>query len=519
MDVELSWDIISGKVMPKGRVTGFALRHRFMISVVVLAIVVFSLSFSPEVLTGDGSTYILLGKHIAEGRYTQTFFHRMPLIPSMFAAMYAAGFSVTMIRFLIPLAFIILSLVATNLLVRELAGPKKAMISTMLLFAFPQFWRWGIKFLVDIPMLALTAFSVYFFIRGLKERKHFLYMAVPLALGMLTKLTFFLVPPILILYLIIRDRKALVSKEFIAGMLIPVVIFLLVFLTVTSMRSADDFMQIDFLVERSASQEGSTPFKQLMTGTYTDMAHLYKLALFPVLVFAPFGLIGLWKGKRRFSLFFFALLAIMFFFISPVRLRLYSPLYPFLMVFSAEGLAYLTELFGKRHAKRIITAAFFALLLISFIDAMYLVSLDIGMQWGAVTLSEYAATLDGRIASEYMPGFLNVTSDVISDNEWVKATFNDNFTYGMIEEAGADYVIISIYREFGRNPTDDTYHPYLGPIEISMVSRPYTGDRVPPGYTFRSVLFEKIDRDPRLSKVKEISNPSGQTIFLVYGVA
>ncbi|MBN2331329.1 MAG: glycosyltransferase family 39 protein [Candidatus Aenigmarchaeota archaeon] len=492
------------------------LGNRFLVPVILVAVAVYSFGFAPEAITPDGSTYMLLGKNMMLGRYPDTFFHRMPMLPLVFALLSSAGLQILFIRFLVPLAFIILALASTYLLVRELAGVWHARLATVLLLCFPQFWRWGAKFLVDIPLLSFSALSLYFMLRGLRDEKYFLHMGAVFSIGVLTKLTFFLVPLAIMIYLLVTRRKVFLNKRFLAGLLLPCIVFSAAFLAVSLSRSADDFMQISFLVERSVDDEALTPFTQLLTGQYSDILNLAKLAMFPVLIFLPFGVYAFIKRRKGLSLFYVTFLSLFFFFLSPVRLRLYSPLYPFIMLFTAEGLSFLLDGIDSRHARAAAVASFSVLLLVSFADALFLLSLDFGMNWGINTLSSYTGGLNGMIASEYIPHYLNITSDVVIDKEWSAGFFRGNGSRSLLQKKCVDYVILSVYGEFARNPSEETYHPMLGPFEITFIERPYTGERVPPDFTFGSELYRRLESDPGYTKINEIRNPDGQLVFVIY---
>jgi len=502
-------------------VRAHARKNLFILTVILLGALIFCTVFSPEVITPDGSTYMLLGKQMTQGRYPETFFHRMPMLPFLFAALYVTGLPVSLIGMVIPLAFMMLSLVSTYLLARELAGEDSARIATLLLFSFPDFWRWGLKFLTDIPLLAISAFSVYYFMKALKDGRYFIHAGIFIAIGMLTKLSFFLVPAIFLLYVIAARRDCLRSARFWQGLIIPAIVFSSVFAAISSLRAADDFTQFGTSAQIITSEEGMTPFMQLLTGNYGDIESFLRLVLFPVIVFSPFGVVSLWKRKLRFPVHFSLLFLLALFVMSSVRLRYYSPLFPFIAIFSAEGLSYLKHrkvILGSRKLAGLVMPAFLALLAASFINAMYIVSLDFGMDWGIVTLSDYVRTLNGTIASEYMPHYLNMTNDVIIGNEWYRSVYGENFSYGAVSGMGADYMVVSIYGEYARSPSNETYHPYFGPFEVSFVSRPYTAERIPPDFTFRSELFRKLESDANFDKVREIHGPSGQLLFIIYGV-
>ncbi len=494
---------------------GLVAKNRFIISIILLAAAIFCLSFSPEVITPDGSEYMLIGKQMLHGRYTGSFFHRMPLLPSIFAVMYSAGMSVVSIRFIVPPAFIIMSLISTFVLVREVAGENAARISTLLLFCFPQFWRWGIKFLADIPLLAFSALTIYFFLRALKDGRYFMHLGLVMSLGMVTKLSFYILPAVLVLYLLVRRRDVFMRREFWPAVIIPGLVLSLAFYATILMHSTGHLSEVSLVLDVANRM---TPVNQILTGEYTSLLYFLKLCMFPVIIFFPVGILASWR-KHRLMVLFSCLFMIPFFLLWGIRLRYFSPLYPILMLFTAEGFLYLQGRFKGRGMRSAVVIVFSALAIISFVDAMYLVSLDFDMMWGADMLSGYAMTLDGKIASDYLPSYLNITNDVVVDGTWNREMFYaGNFSHASLVGMGVRYLVLSVYGEFTRNPSKETYHPRLGPFEISFVERPYTGERVPPGYDFRSDLYEEIDSSQKFKRINELHDPGGQRVFVIYEV-
>jgi hypothetical protein len=494
-------------------------RNAFIIALCVLCVPVFLFYFTPETVTPDGSNYMLLGKQITEGEYGFSFLHRLPFIPSIFAALHTAGFSAAQIGFAVPLFFIMLSLAATYLLSREIAGEKAAVLSAALLFCFPEFWRWGMKFLTDIPVLCLSAFSLYFFLRGLKDRKHFIPMAACISAGLLTKISFAIVPLVILSYAAIFRRGTFAEKKFLSCMIVPLAIFALAFSAVSSARQADDFSIVRSMADASTtSGSHMTAILQLLTGNYGDITYFASMVLFPLLIFLPFGICEALRKKRHFLIFSAAAIFLFFFTFSYVRLRYYSPLYPFITLLASTGFLYLRGTLRGR-ARDAVSIAFSALLIASFINTLYLSSLDTNMQWGAETLSRTTSSLDGLILSDYLPHYLNLTADVVT-NSTISNRFLKEGAYGAadLEGLGVKYVVLSIYGEFSRSPSNDTYHPYFGPFEITFVERPYTGDRVPPGYTFRSGLYRSLEESASFEKTGEIYR-EGQKVFVIYRVA
>jgi len=506
--------------VPKSSEAKSFLRKNYFITAVILAsVLVFAFNFSPESMTSDGSGYMLIGKNILSGEYTGTFFHRMPLLPFIFAALYSAGLGVLAIRFAVPLAFIILSLLSTYKLAGEAGNEWTARIATLALFCFPQFWRWGMKFLTDIPLLAITNFALYFFIKSMKERRYLLHTGIILGMGATTKLSFLILPFVMLVYILIFRRDMLKDRRLWLGALAALLIFSLAFFTTVAMHGEDPLMELRLIASPSESEGRVTPFRQIMTGEYTSILYFLKLVMFPAVILFPLGLPKMWRGRSRVMLLFFFTYLTAFFFLWVVRLRYFSPLYGVLMLLIAGGFLASASFFRRRETRLALYGLLSLLLLISLVNSMYLVSLDRDMQWGSQILTNEISSLEGTFASDYLPDYLNLTKDVVTDREWITDVFfSGNFSEEKLRLRGVNYLVISIYGEFTREPSDDTYHPRFGPFEITFVDRPYTGDRVPPDFTFRSDLYKTVESSSAFTKVREITNPSGQKVLILYEV-
>lgn len=506
----------------KSRAKKFVLVNWFIILMIFAAVLMFSVNFSPEVITSDGSTYMLLGEHISSGQYSESFFHRMPLLPSLFAVFYSTGLGIVAISFVVPLMFVIISLMSTFLLAREVAGEKTAKISTILLFCFPEFWRWGLKFLADIPLLALSALTMYLFLKSTKDKKYFLPTGFAAGFGLLTKLSFFILPLAIFIYLAVLRRDLLRTRDLWLAIVVSALIFSSAFLAAALMGATDPFGQLEAVIEH-LNPESNTALgpagAQVVTGQYTTLLYLLNFALFPVLVFSPLGMIRFWKRHDKLTIIYFLLFIAFFFFLWGIRLRYFSPLYPILSMFSVEGFMLLNDRLAGRTMKTSVALFFSFLVFVSFLNTLFLISLDSKMNWGAENLSGYTKTLDGLIASEYMPHYLNITNDVIVDIGWNDEMFRKgNLSYDELRRKNVKYAILSVYGEFSRSPSNDTYHPTIGPFEVAFVSRPYTGERVPPNYTFQSELYQRVEDDGRFKRVHEIYRNS-QLTFIIYEVS
>ena len=140
----------------------FAERNFLSVSLIV-AVVIYISVFPYNSMYPDESSNLLLGRNILDGNYPNDFLQRMPLLPIIASLSYAVGLDAYHIKFLVPLAFTILSLLSVYLLAGLVCGKKTAMWSVVLLLSFPIFWRWTIRFMQDIPLLVMVTFGFYFY--------------------------------------------------------------------------------------------------------------------------------------------------------------------------------------------------------------------------------------------------------------------------------------------------------------------------------------------------------------------
>lgn len=493
-------------------------KYLFIPVLMALVVLIYSIALSPESIAPDGSVNLLLGKELLDGRYSYGFLHRMPLIPSLCSLLYP-GFGVGTARFIMPLIFMVLSIPVTFLFAREFTkSGEAALLSSVLLLAFPEFWRWGMGVLTDIPLMVFAAALLYLFLRALKDKGYFVPCGIVLGLGMVTKLSFTILPVFLLLYLIWKRRDLFRAREFWACVIIGAAIFLAAFALISGMGGE--------AIGGSASQieqilgQLNHPNKPFIFNLWND---LYRIAFFPLAIFLPFGIYGTWK-RRMPVLGMVLIYSISLFLIFPVlwslKLRYLSSLYPVLMVFVAEGFLFLR---GRLNG-RVVAVVFAALFAVSFVNSMQLVSLDSNTYWGVRSLSDYAKTLEGKIASDYMPHYLNISNDVLLGglhDEAVNAFFS-NISHRLAKESGISYIILSVYADYGRylnetGASPETYPMQFCLIELPFIMRPYSAERPPPDYRMHSALYRKIEGDPGFEKVKDIYRGE-QPIFSIYRV-
>jgi hypothetical protein len=265
-----------------------------------------------------------------------------------------------------------------------------------------------------------------------------------------------------------------------------------------------------------------------------------------LIIFTPFGIFALYKKGEKLLIFYFFLFIALFFLIWHIRIRTFSPLYSLFSLFVAQG-------YFELKKKHFIKILFIILAVISFLDAIFLLNLDSESRWGADILAKEITHLDGNIASEYLPDYLKAktSKEVIPfkiyyevdgeriPREEVQSGFKNashprheefrriynnpeykRYPYledEWVRENGVDYIVLSIYEEWEREPTGDHFHPKLGPFEIKFVKRPYSNGRVPPDYDFRSELYYRLEDSEKYEKIGEVYRGS-QRIFIIYEV-
>jgi hypothetical protein len=489
-------------------------------------------------ISPDETDYIYIGKSILNGEYPQNFMHRLPLIPSLFSLFFSGGFSVQTVRLLIPVIFMNSALITTYFFAKTLYTKKEAIIATSVLFSFPFFWAWGLNVLVDIPLITFSLLFLLFFYLGIEKEKKYLFIsAIFLSLAFLLKLSAILLIPPAFLYLLITKRwKLMLTKEFILSAIFVPLFLIFVFAIFHALTSASI----------SVSEES------LFFAVKWDVIEALKLVLAPILLFGIFGI-----SKRKEDVFVcLAALSFIIFFLwtGHLRLRYWSPILPLLAIFVASGYLRLRERFIFMEKKKIISLIFVILLLVTLVNANYLVSRDESACWGAEELSGYVNSLEGNIANEYRSLYLkastnksivSIPSYVIIDKEKVETSkfYYDilvnkshpkysqcyeamiqgkiievrDFDDKWIEDNNINYVILSIYGEFQRAPVTAYYHPKFGPFEITFINLPHSRSMPPPDYQFHSELYKRLGNSSKYKKVKEMYKGE-QAIFVVYKV-
>ena len=475
----------------------------------------------PESFQPDENLYLLLQKSIHWG-----FPDARLIIPALIALFFFIGFDIYTIQFLIPLLFMNLTIIVTYFLAKTMYGEKEAIIATLFLFTFPFFWESGLSILLDIPLAALSSSFILFFYLGVEKGKKYLPIAaIFLLLAFLTKASAILLIPPAFLYVLIANKRLILTKEFIISVVIAPLLFLFVYILFHI------FLSVDLVT--------TTARNLYMPIDYWEML---SLGYAPALLFAFFGIS---REKRTIFLGLIVLIFITFFSLINFHVRYLSPLFPIFGIFGARGYINLRD---KFNIKKIVDLVLIIFLIISVVNSLYLVDLSNNTRWGVVTLSKHVNSIEGNvtIASDYNSGYLEVVTaknviripryyefnDEIVEIEYFwnivtnKSASNSSiyaelyksgkikpffyyFDDEWIEDNHVDYVILSIYEE-SRSSEMMYHHPKYAWIEIPFIkTQIYTSD------SFQSKLYELCEE--KYEKIDEVYREN-RLIFIIYKI-
>ena len=486
----------------------------------------------PESIFPDENIYISLGKSIVNGGdYNWDFPDGRPIIPSLIALFLFIGFDIPAIQFLIPLIFMNLTIIATYFLAKTVYDERAAIIATLFLFTFPFFWQWGLSVLTDIPLTALSTLFILFFYLGVeREKKYLLISAIFFVLAFLTNVSVILLIMPAFLYLLIANKRLVLTKEFIISIFIAPLLFLFVFGIFHIFLSAN----MDILAHSGFLYQ---PFNYMQ---------ILLLGYAPTLLFGFFGIS--WE-KRTIFLGSMVLIVVTFFMLTTPYIRHLSSIYPIFGIFVARGYINLRDRFNF-NIKKIVDLVLIIFLIISVVNSLYLVDLNTNLfkYGGMVTLSKHVNSIEGNVtlAIDYDAGYLKASTskNVISipyyyefNGEIVergkfwsivtnKSDSNSSryaklYKFGKLkhyfyyfddewlEDNHVDYVILSIYAE-SRSSIQRFHHPKYAGIEIPFIKTPiYTSN------SFQSKLYKLCEGN--YERVDEIYKDK-QKVFIIYKI-
>ncbi|MFC1950037.1 hypothetical protein ACFLW0_07710, partial [Chloroflexota bacterium] len=167
------------------------------------------------------------------------------------------------------------------------------------------------------------------------------------------------------------------------------------------------------------------------------------------------------------------------------------------------------------------------LMVVSFVNALYLNDYHQETIWGITTLTESVDGLesDGKIAVDFdsAANYLGAVTDkeIISAFVYAGTYPNTRPTYEAITDEwlrGNDvtYLVLSTYGELHRTQCESAIHPrFLMFIEIPFIEVGEYGQLPPADCKFKSDFYNRCERDyQRVDTIKK----GDQTVFIVYRV-
>lgn len=144
-----------------------------------------------------------------------------PLMPLVYGyAMRIVGTDPSMLR-LVPVAFLVLTVVVTYRLGRELHGPTTGALAAVLFLELPYVFRWGTALLTDMAVTFFFALALLLTVQLSKRKSIGLAVATGaiIGVGILTKYTMLFIFPLLIVYLAVvgRLRESLLHFAIVIG--------------------------------------------------------------------------------------------------------------------------------------------------------------------------------------------------------------------------------------------------------------------------------------------------------------
>ncbi len=477
----------------------------------MITFIMYLILFPYNSMFPDESSNLLLGRSMLDGIYRHDFLSRTPFLPSLATVMYASGFDSAHIRFILPLLFTILSVISVYLLAELVSGRKVALLSVVLLLSLPVFWRWAVRFLTDIPLLSFTAFSFYAYYLILKDGsspRRWMILGTICALGTVTKISFLILPVVIVLHLLSRNRGLIPTKEFVSGVLTFLVLVSIFMIPPILMGS-----QSGLLGTLEGRVTGEEEFTLLRVINNRSIFFLDKYALFPVGLFALFAIPRFWKNDKLLIIFSLLVVAA-YFLLWGIRPRYFSPVFPLLTMLAAGGFYWLRD-----RLPRIALLLFAVLLFLSFTNSIQFTAMDHRALYGVDDLGSSLNGINGIVASDYLPFYVNITNPVISETlpgETVadmNMMFYSDDSLTRIKDADADVVILSLYGDYVRSGRTETFPIFYGPFTIP-IDRVYSNGRIPPEYSFESDLFKQFEEDN--FELEQEVMVDGRVTFLIY---
>lgn len=143
-----------------------------------------------------------------------------PLMPFLTSLIFRAGYISANAMFVLDAVVFILGVIGLYLLFRERFNQIQSFTGSLIFLSFPLVFTWAISGGIDIPGVALSIWTVYFLVLGVRKDSKYLYLVFPmLMVAFLARYTSaFLVFPI-ILYLLVNENLVHNFKRVLVGLL------------------------------------------------------------------------------------------------------------------------------------------------------------------------------------------------------------------------------------------------------------------------------------------------------------
>jgi 4-amino-4-deoxy-L-arabinose transferase-like glycosyltransferase len=167
----------------------------------------------------------------------------------------------------------------------------------MILFSTQVFMKFAMRAMTDVPFAFFFALALFFYLKGLKRNRHFIWFGVAVSLAILTRSILGLIPlGVVLAHLVITGRGRLLrSKHFIAGTLIAIGLPLVWFISQYQMHGSGFLaLHFSFTFDNLPLTNGKRA-GQFGAGLFQYPLFLLE-AYWPWL---PLMIVGLWKQSKK----------------------------------------------------------------------------------------------------------------------------------------------------------------------------------------------------------------------------
>ncbi|MBW6451239.1 MAG: glycosyltransferase family 39 protein [DPANN group archaeon] len=463
-----------------------------LILLIIITIILYIILYPQHSFYPDTYDYLFAGESILSLDYPYSIIHRGPIIPFFISILLALNIKMLTIMFIIPLIFSIFAVIAVFFLGKTLI--KDGFTPSIILLTIPYFWRYSTRLIVDIPLLAFSSIALLYFFKTVEIKESYFYKTCIFTLvSILTKITGFILIPIYFLYALTQKKISMFTKK---SMIIPIIITIILFLTIiTTMWILSGSTGMDYLNGFSTVSK---------THTISILFYMIRLTIIPWSLFFIIGIYQTLKEKKKEQTYLLiSFLTILFAFTSLgwKEVRFIAPLFGIYAIIATIGYNKI-----KIITPKISKILFILLMMFTSLETIAISTLDNNTHWGIDILANEIQTFDNNtiIQSEYMPDMLKM---ITGYNVIPILTNNTD------QKVNTDYIILSIYSEFEREPIGAYDYPKILGKDIKLIKLKNTSIRPPKDYTFNSKYYHNINN--KYQKISEIKNKN-QTVFIIY---